>query len=119
MKVLLFLLITTSALAWYPTIDGARIELDYVQEAPYWLGMSVPPGTGPINVRIYQRGPRGTGFRINLEEFVGTNTQLQYVTINRPVRFIDTDTRERGSIVPEPLTMAILAGGALLIRRKK
>ena len=120
MKVLLFLLLASTVFAWHPTIDGARVDLGYTATAPFWLGVSVPPGTGPINLRVYQRGPRGTGFGFKIEEFVGTDTQLQYVTIARPIRFTQSDRLVRGSIyvVPEPMTLALLAGGALLVRRR-
>jgi len=97
------------AIAFYPTIDGQRTQLDAEAEIPYWLGVSVPPPS-IVDCEAYQGGE----LLFNLDDFGGTDRYLARITLPDPVLFYQ-DGEYLGRIVPEPATLLILTG--LLVTR--
>ena len=102
---ILFLFIASVCFGWYPTVDGQRVQLDYITTAPYHLGLSSPPGE-IVDIKSIQSGL--TLFEI--DGFTGTNFNLYTVTGYDPVSFYENGAYV-GTIVPEPATILLLLSG--------
>ena len=98
---ILFLFIASICFGWYPTVDGQRVELDYITTAPYHLGLSSPPGE-IVDIKSIQSGI--TLFEI--KDFTGTDFNLYFVTGQDPVSFYESGVY-KGQIVPEPATITL------------
>ena len=107
---LLILLIATPVFAFMPLVDGQRIDLDYVQTEPFWLGLT--ENIQPTDILIST-----TVKDYLIVDFFGTDTQIVYLE-PRVVRFYENGTYV-GQITPEPASVALLAIGAILIRNRK
>ena len=103
-------LILSAIMGFYPTIDGQRQTLPYIEmEYPYVLGISVPPPdlthiTVTHNDLLYFSGDCQGTFDLGVIE-------SGVVTM--------TDGDKSYTIVPEPVTITTLLFGTLLLRRKK
>ena len=108
---MLILNLVCCLMAFHPTIDGARQILPNIEaEAPYWLGVSVPPPDS-VNLVISQGD-----WDIVLDAFYGTDQYLKYIDSSDPIYFYE-DGEYAGQIVPEPMTIMLLLGGVLCLKQ--
>ena len=103
-------LILSAIMGFYPTIDGQRQTLPYIEvEYPYVLGISVPPPDLTFITVTHN------GLPYFAEDCQGTFTLGE---ISQGIVTM-TDGYKNYTIVPEPVTITTLLFGTLLLRRKK
>ena len=96
---------------FYPTIDGAREELPYIQaEIPYLLGISVPPPS-VIDITVMQGIEQ-----IYSGQAMGTFDIMQ-ITSLIPVLFYE-DGVYVGQVVPEPASIFMIYVCGTYLRHK-
>lgn len=106
-------LIISAMFAWYPTIDGQRVQLDAQAQNPYWLGVSCPPRE-IIDCTAFQ----GHSRLFDLDDFTGTDWYLYRVTLPEPVKFY-SEGNYVGQIVPEPVTFLMVLFGTMFVGKRK